>query len=517
MRVAYKWQAALVVAVGLFMPVLDNTVVAVALPQMQSYYHTDRATINWVATGYFLAQAAVIPITGYLSDRIGAKKVFLGALALFTVGSGLCAIAPNEHLLITFRVLQGIGGGAVFPIAFAITFRIFPPAERGAAAAVTSVPVLLAPAFGPTVGGWLTTTFDWHAIFFVNLPVGVIALVLGLLVLRGRDGDATSPLQAGERSAPLAPQLAPARQRLDVLGLVLAMAGFTSLVYGISEAGNTSWTDQTVVVALIGGVLLLVAFVVTELRTSDPVLGVRLFREPTFTMANVLLWSISAFLFSTLFLLPVFFQQVQGHTPLQSGEYVILQGVATAVGTALSGWLYNRTGPRILATVGFALITIGTIGFTQLSVGTTWQSLQVWLMLRGLGLGLAMTPLSTLALAIVSNRQLARASSLVNVMRQVAGAIGLSALTTYFASQSAAHATTQPFPVAATSALNDIFLVALLGCAVSTVLALFLGRDPNLATAEQARVRGETRLDQGALQPAAGQLTSQANPVDAAS
>jgi len=505
MRLEYKWQAALVVALGVFMPVLDSTVVAVALPQMQSYFHTDRATISWVATGYFLAQAAVIPITGYLSDRIGAKVVFLGALALFTVGSGLCAIAPNEQLLIAFRVLQGIGGGALFPIAFAIPFRVFPLAERGVAAAVTSVPVLLAPTFGPTVGGWLTTSFDWRAIFFVNLPVGVIALVLGRLVLRGRDGDGTSTLQAGTR------------QRLDVLGLVLAMAGFTSLVYGISEAGNASWTNQTVVVALIVGVLLLVGFVVTALRTSDPVLDVRLFRNPTFTMANVLLWSISAFLFSTLFLLPIFFQQVQGHTPLQSGAYFILQGVATAAATVLSGWLYNRVGPRILAVVGFALITIGTIGCTQLSVETTWQSLQVWLVLRGLGLGLAMTPLSTLALAIVSNRELARASSLVNVMRQVAGAIALSVLTTYFATQTTAHMTTQPFPVAATAALNDVFLVALLGCAVSTVLALFLGHDPNLARAERAKARGETGLDRGAPQPAAGTPTSHVNPLDVAS
>jgi MFS family permease len=516
MRVAYKWQAALVVALGVFMPVLDSTVVAVALPQMQSYFHTDRATISWVATSYFLAQAAVIPIIGYLSDRIGAKSVFLGALALFTLGSGLCAIAPNEQLLIAFRVLQGIGGGALFPIAFAIPFRVFPLAERGVAAAVTSVPVLLAPTFGPTVGGWLTTTFDWRAIFLINLPVGVIALALGRFVLRGRDGDATSTLEDGARSAQLTPELAPARQRLDVPGLVLAMAGFTSLVYGISEAGSASWTNQTVVVALIVGVLLLVAFVVTALRTSDPVLDVRLFRNPTFTMANVLQWSISAFLFSTLFLLPIFFQQVQGHTPLQSGAYFILQGVATAAATVLSGWLYNRVGPRILAVIGFALITIGTIGCTQLRVETTWQSLQVWLVLRGLGLGLAMTPLSTLALAIVSNRELARASSLVNVMRQVAGAIGLSVLTTYFASQTAAHLTTQPFPVAATAALNDVFLVALLGCAVSTVLALFLGHDPNLARAERAKPRGETGLDQGAPEPAAGTPTSQANFLDAA-
>src|SRR5215471_17940891 len=136
MRLDYKWRAALVVALGLFMAILDNTIVSVALPQMQSYFHTDRETINWVATGYFLAQAAIIPITGYLSDRLGTKLVFLTALAFFTVGSGLCAIAPNEHLLIAFRVLQGIGGGALFPTAFAVVFRVFPPAERGGAGAV---------------------------------------------------------------------------------------------------------------------------------------------------------------------------------------------------------------------------------------------------------------------------------------------------------------------------------------------------------------------------------------------
>jgi len=474
MILAYKWQAALVVALGLFMPVLDNSIVSVALPQMQTNFHTDRETINWVATAYFLAQAAVIPITGYLSDRISTKVVFLTALALFTIGSGLCAVAPNEHLLIAFRVLQGVGGGAIFPIAIAITFRVFPPTERGPASAITSVPVLLAPAFGPTVGGYLTTTFDWHAIFTVNLPVGVLALVLGLLILHGR-GDAAATGEVVDRG------------RFDVAGLVLAMAGFTSLVYGISEAGNISWSDQKVVIPLIAGGLLLLAFVITELRASDPVMDLRLFLNSTFTMSNILMWSVSAFLFSSLFLLPIFFQQVQGYTPLQSGEFVIAQGLAAAVGTFLAGRLYNRLGPRILATFGFALLTVGTIGFTQLTVGTTWQSLQIRMVLRGLGLGLTNTPLNTLALAIVSNRQMARASSLVNVMRQVAGAIGLSAFTTYFVTQIAAHvATGQVYPIAATAALNDAFLLSLIGCAVSTVLALFLGRDPNVVAAKQA-------------------------------
>ena len=582
MRLEYKWQAAIVVAIGLFMAVLDNTIVSVALPQMQAYFHTDRDTITWVATAYFLAQAAVIPITGYLSDRIGSKTVFLAALAFFTIGSGLCAVAPNEKYLIAFRVFQGIGGGALFPTAFAIVFRVFPPAERGGASAVIGVPVLLAPAFGPTVGGYFTTTFDWHAIFTINLPIGIVAFLLCMIVLRGR-------AQANESE--LSGEVPRDAGRFDVAGLVLSMAGFTALVYGITQAGNSSWTDRTVLLALIGGGVLLVIFTVVELFVSDPVMDVRLFLNYTFASTNMLLWAISAFLFGSLFLLPVFFQQVQGHTPLESGEYVILQGVGAAVATVIAGRLYNVVGPRVLAVIGFILVTAGTWGFTQLTPHASWQSLQIWMLIRGLGLGFTNVPLQTLVLSTVSNRAMARASSLVNVTRQVFGAVGLAVLTTVFVQQTKTYAQsyasqvtaatkayvqqqvqaattaavkvytsgspTDPstplgkltaqcaapfgakaqahvtqinacvqgqvqhfaqsfaqtyaqqhgaqlaasfaaryvqqhvFPLAATHALNDTFMISLIGCAVGIVIALFLGRDPSLVAAKQAVARGE--------------------------
>lgn len=308
MRLDYKWQASLVGALGLFMAVLDNTVVNVALPQMQTFFNTDRTTIIWVATAYFLAQAAVIPITGYLADRIGTKTAFLAALAIFTVGSGLCAIAPTEQLLIAFRVLQGIGGGALFPLVFAIIFRVFPPTQRGAAGAIVGVPVLLAPTFGPTIGGYLTTTFDWHAIFTVNLPIGVVAFILAALVLRGRAAE-----NAANGEAPVQ------GRRFDVVGLLLAMAGFTIAVYGVSQAGPHGWNDVAFDHFLVGGLTLdlsvvryliiggglLLLFVVNELLVKDPVLDVRLFLNYTFTMANLLMWAVSAFLFGTLFLLPI--------------------------------------------------------------------------------------------------------------------------------------------------------------------------------------------------------------------
>lgn len=534
MRLDYKWRAAIVVALGLFMGVLDVTIVSVALPQMQTYFHTDRDTITWVATGYLLAQAAVIPIVGVLSDRFGTKNVYLTALAIFTVGSALCALAPTEQWLIAFRVFQGIGGGALFPVAFAIVFRVFPPTERGAASALIGVPVLLAPAFGPTIGGFFTQTWDWRAIFLINLPVGVVAFIGCLAVLHsGARERAESGLDASA-GQPLA------RQRFDAVGLALSMVGFTALVYGISEAAVTSWTDRNVVIALVVGAVLLVAFVFNELRVSDPVMDVRLFRIYSFAVANVLTWAVSGFLFASLYLLPIFFQNVQNYSPLQSGEFVIVQGLGAAVATFIAGRLYNRVGPRTLVALGFALVTIGTYPFTQVTVTTTWQSLQVWLVIRGLGLGLTNIPLQTLAVAAISNRAMARASSLINVTRQVFGAVGITALTTIFVQQTKDKATelaaqytsgsprdpttplgriaaacAKPFgatapqhvaqiqacvqqtvahavaPQAQTFGITVAFTVSTIGCAAAMVLALFIGKDPAIEAAKRAAARGE--------------------------
>src|SRR5690349_2221124 len=185
MTKGYRWRVAAVVSLGLFMAILDNTIVSVTLPQMQKAFHTDFATITWVASAYFLAQAAVIPIVGYLSERVGTKLIDLAALILFTAGSALCAFAPTKEALIAFRVFQGIGGGVLLPIAFAIIFRIFPPNERGVANALLGVSVMMAPAFGPAVGGYLSTSFAWNAIFIINVPISVVALILALLVLPG--------------------------------------------------------------------------------------------------------------------------------------------------------------------------------------------------------------------------------------------------------------------------------------------------------------------------------------------
>jgi DHA2 family multidrug resistance protein len=493
---AYRWRASLVVALALFMAVLDNTIVNVALPQMQSSFKTDYQSVIWVITAYFLAQAAVIPITGYLSDRLGSKQVFLASVTFFTIGSALCALSPSIGWLIFFRVLQGLGGGALFPLAFAIVFRLFPPAERGPAAATVGLPVFLAPAIGPTIGGYLTTYYQWPAIFTINVPLGIVAVVLGWWILKADH-----------------PEIAASGGGFDIPGLALAMAGTTGLVYGIFRAGSVGLGDSTVSGLLIASLVLLAGFVVYELRRKDPVLDLRLFGDWTFASTQLLNWLMTAVMLASIFLIPFYFENVQGHTALQTGIYLIVMGVGAAAGVALGSQLYNRIGPRPLVVVGIAVFVIGSIGFTTLGVGTDPWSLWPWLLLRGFGFGSTGVPLQNLTLARVSNLAMARASSLVNVTRQIAGAIGVAALTSYLTSRATFHGTQRSeiltqcsglirnLPALRTcatkyvevQALNDTFLVVTLVSLLCLFLSIFLGNDPAVGrhTAEAPRPAAE--------------------------
>jgi EmrB/QacA subfamily drug resistance transporter len=361
----------------------------------------------------------------------------------------------------------------------------------------------------------LRTSFAWNAIFLINVPIGVVALFLALLVLPGRKAEPEN-------------QAKPAgRKRFDLPGLLLSMVGFSVLVYGITEAGSKGWNNATVLAFIIGGVAVLLAFIVVELRVSDPVIDLRLFASYTFTIANLLLWIVSGVFFGSLFLLPLLFENIQGHTALRAGELLIGQGLAMGGGIALSGTLYNRVGPRWLSVTGLALLVAGTYSLTRLEVNTPGQSLQIWLILRGLGLGFTIPALQTMAVSKVSNRAMARASSLVTVTRMVASAIGVASLTTYLTQQATSHGlsigqaikaglTTHQFSGvaatcaqltgstfnqaavracvaqhAATQGLNDTFWVVLIFCAASIVLALIVGRDPAIRASQEVRARGE--------------------------
>jgi EmrB/QacA subfamily drug resistance transporter len=501
MQLTYRWRATLVIALGLLMAILDVTIVSVVLPQIATALHAQYQTSTWIGTGYLLANAAVIPIIGYLSDRVGSKTIFLLALGLFTLGSALCAFAPNEPALIACRIFQGVGGGALLPVGMSIILRLFDPTERARAMALILIPVLLGPAFGPTLGGYLATAANWNAIFLINLPIGGVAFLLALLVLRGKaEEQAAEGLDKGSDTG-----------QFDWLGLVLAMASFTALVYGFTQAGTDGWGTPAVIGGLLAGSVLLVAFVLVELSVKDPVLDLRLFRSYTFTIANVLTWISSAVFFAGLFLVPIFFERVEQLSALTTGEIVIAQGLAMAVGLAFSGGLYNRVGPRVLAVSGAILVAVSMVGFTRLTATTTGTDVQLWLILRGLGLGLFIQPLQTLSVSVVSKQQMARATSLRNSTQTVASAVGVAVLTSYLTQRATTHlkdATAtcvaqagQHLQLAAlhtcigqqtlTLGMNDTFFFALIACAVCAVATLFVGRDPALEAAKAAESRGE--------------------------
>jgi EmrB/QacA subfamily drug resistance transporter len=510
MQLTYRWRATLVIALGLLMAILDVTIVSVVLPQIATALHAAYQTTTWIGSGYLLANAAVIPIVGYLSDRIGSKAIFLLALGLFTLGSALCAFAPSVPTLIAFRVVQGIGGGALLPVGMAIIFRLFDPSERARATALLLAPVLLGPAFGPTLGGYLASAASWNAIFLINLPIGVVAFLLALLVLRGKAEEQAAT--GADVPNKMALKMAPGTRRFDWLGLALAVASSTAVVFGFTQAGADGWGTPVVIGSLVAGSVLLGAFVLVELIVADPVLDLRLFRRYTFAIANALAWVSSAVFFASLFLTPVFFERVENLSALTTGEILIAQGLAMAVGLSLGGGLYNRVGPRALAVSGATLVAISMLGFTRLTVTTTGADLQVWLILRGLGLGLFSQPLQTLTVSVVSTEQMAKATSLTNSTRTVASALGVAVLTSYLTQQAATrlreaatacmalagHHLASPLDAlqdcigshTLTLGMNDTFLLAFLGCALCAVGAFFVGRDPAL-TANSSKKYGE--------------------------
>jgi predicted MFS family arabinose efflux permease len=343
--------------------------------------------------------------------------------------------------------------------------------ERGKLTAVSSIPLLLAPTFAPTIGGYLITIFDWRAVFLINVPVGILALLLAFSLLP-------------ERASNQNQQAKGAWKRFDILGLLLSMVGVTALVSSVSEAGPIGWGEPMVLIPLLFGVAVLIVFTVVELRVNDPVLDLRLFKNSTFTIANVLMWLIVGVYIGGAYLLPLFLEKVQRDTPLVAGEFLISSGLAVAVSMTISGLLYNRVGPRILAVFGLLLLVGGTYGLTQVDVNTTGQGLQIWLILRGLGMGFTFQPLQTLALSVVSNKGMAKASSLVNVARQLATAIAVAVLTAYLTEQTVTHGVG---PQATAAGIADTFWFVLILSVVCIPLALLIRGDPAIEALKQAK------------------------------
>ncbi len=499
---------ALTAAFGLFMSVLDTTIINVALVPMSNSLQASLSSVQWVITGYFLAQAAVIPVAGYLSLRFGVKRLFLASLIFFTLGSLLCGLSGSLGLLIAFRVLQGLGGGALFPIAQTISNAAFPPEKRAVATSIVAIPVLFAPAIGPTLGGILTDAFGWQSIFFVNVPIGILAVFLGL-----RNVPEDNLTQNA------------ARRGFDFLGLFLCISGVLAITYAFALVSETQpgteskakprgdiygWGYWPVWVLLTIGIVLVIAFGVYALRFSrDPVLDLRLFKARDFAMGNMIVYLFSLLFFGSVIAIPVFWQQI--HLPhfsaTEAGLVMMPQGLASVAGVAISGRLYNRIGPRGLIAAASFLLIIGTWRWTTLTNDMGWVDLLPWLLVRGLGFGGLFVPAQTLALRVIPVAALAKATSLLSVVRQLFSSIGVAIVTSILVQQTASHAATlqqtshdpvQLISQAGTAATNDVFTFVTLGFVILLLLALVLPGRPKQPKVEQGAAR-EAKLTEAAL------------------
>jgi EmrB/QacA subfamily drug resistance transporter len=402
-----------VVVLGAIMSILDITVVNVALRTFQTVFATDEgplpySTVAWTVTAYTLALATVIPLTGWAADRFGTKRLYMTALFLFTAGSALCATATSIEMLIGFRVLQGLGGGMLMPLGMTIMTRAAGPKRMGRLMAVLGIPMLLGPIFGPILGGWLIDNYSWHWIFLINLPIGLGALVYAWFVL---PADRPQPSES-----------------LDWIGVLLMSPGLALFLYGVSSIPAEGGVGHAkVLVPGIIGIALIVAFVIYSFRPAHPLLDLRLFRNRNLSLSVITMFIFAAAFFGGLLLVPQFLQQVQGETPLSAGWIIAWQGLGAMVTMPIAGALVDKFPVGRIVPFGLLLISGGMFALTQIEADSPhWGFLIPILFVMGLGMGGTMMPLMTSALRTLTNHEVARGTTLLNISQQVASSIGVA-------------------------------------------------------------------------------------------
>jgi EmrB/QacA subfamily drug resistance transporter len=401
------------------MAILDVTVVSVAQRTFIDQFGSTQAVVGWTMTGYTLALATVIPVTGWAADRFGTKRLFVGSVLAFTLGSLLCAVAANILQLIIFRVVQGIGGGMLLPLGFMILTREAGPARLGRLMSILSIPMLLAPIGGPILGGWLIGTSSWRWIFLINLPIGLATVFLATIVFP-RDHPARS-------------------ETFDVIGGLLLSPGLATFLFAVSSIpGRGTVADRHVLIPATIGLALIAAFVVHALRRADhPLIDLRLFQNRVISQANVTMLVFAIAFFGAGLLLPSYFQQVLRQTPMQAGVHMIPQGLGAMLTMRLTGPLVDRQGPGKIVLVGIALITagLGTFAFGVARQAAYLPTLLAGLAIMGLGMGCTMMPLSVASVQALTPHQIARGTTLISVSHQAGGSLGTALMSMILTNQ----------------------------------------------------------------------------------
>ncbi len=404
-----KWVVAGTVLIGTIMAVLDSSIVNVALPDMRGTLGATVDEITWVVTGYILSNVIIMPIVSMLSSRYGRKNFYVFSIASFTVASMACGLSATLGTIVFWRIIQGIGGGVLITVSQAILRETFPPQEQGLAMGIYGMGVVLAPAFGPTLGGWITDQYSWPWVFFINVPIGVLNVIM---VLRFIEDP---------------PYLVRSKGRIDWTGLGLLTVGLGALQLMLENGEKDNWWDSAFITRLaITGAVGLTFFIWRELRSDTPAVDLRLFRNAAFTSATAIGAILGLGLYAALFLLPLFLQNLLGYSAMDSGLVLMPRGLAMAVLMPIAGRAYNKIGPRVLVGVGLVVSAYSFYALSDLTTSVGFWDLfwpQMW---QGVGFGLIFVALSTAALATIEKPRMTAAAGLYNVVRQVFGSVGVA-------------------------------------------------------------------------------------------
>ncbi|MGH3229651.1 MAG: DHA2 family efflux MFS transporter permease subunit [Streptosporangiaceae bacterium] len=467
---------AAVVVLGAIMTILDATIVNVALPTLGQDLHTSIATIQWVPTIYLLAFASVIPLTWWTAGRFGAKPVWLASLGLFMAGSLLAGLSPSIGALIGARVVQGLGGGMIMPLGQSMLAQVAGPRRMGRVMSIIGVPLLLAPVFGPLIGGALIDAASWRWIFFVNLPVGLLAVALAVRLL-----PAGGPRRVHRRA-----------QRLDVPGAVLLSGGLALFLYGLAETGqHARVATPSALGPMAAGAVAVALFAWRALRVPNPLIDLRLFRQRGFATGTAVNLVLGVALFGLALLLPLYFELLRGRTPVQTGLLMAPQGLGAALTISLAGYLTDKVGARRVIPAGIVLALAGTAWYTQIGAHTPYWALLAALFLVGAGMGATITPAMAAAYQNLPPAAMGQATSVISVVQRVAGALGSALLAVVLQQATAARlpgfhggigqagalAAASPHAAAALArAFGVSFAVALAVCVLALIPAALLPR-----------------------------------------
>jgi EmrB/QacA subfamily drug resistance transporter len=452
-----KWWTLAAVAFGLFMIMLDNTVVNVALPSIARDLQVDLSELEWIVTGYALTFASLMLTGGKLADLMGRRLIFIVGLAIFTLSSLACGLAGSGEVLIGARVVQGAGAALMNPATLSIIAATFPPRQRGTAIGIWAGTAALALAIGPLVGGLLTEHISWNWIFFVNVPIGIIAIAASLILIpESRDESA--------------------EQRLDLPGLLTSGIGLFALVYGLIEANTYGWTSPRILGAFAVAVGMLGAFVLLEQHQRIPMLDLNLFKNPTFTGANLAVLLVALALFGVFFFMSLYMQGVLGYSAVQAGAAFLPMTILIMLTAPIAGRSTDRFGSRWLITVGMVLLAVQLLYFSRLGVQESYWTLFPAMIIGGFAIAMVMTPSAAAAVRALPVDKSGVGSAVLNAFRQVGGSMGIAFLGAIMAHQigdlqgPAVFQNKQLFVDALSTALTVAAAIAVLGAVVSFVL-----------------------------------------------